>query len=343
MTGRERTLAAINGKYTDRSPVDFFAEDTALNKLFAYLGHNDLELFLDDMCVDIRGFQAKEPEYKQSDNGIYENMWGERFKFLSTEWGDVREDTYGALYNATSLDEIKAFPWPKNDMMDYSLLHEQIIKAKNKNLAVRYGFADIWQRPALVRGLENHLADMVDNPEHVKYMSRKYTDFYLEEYRRAWDASNGEIDIFLVISDVGTQRGPLISLKMFNKFIVPYLIEMTQLIHSFGAKCMFHTCGDIYEFIPSIINCGVDILHPIQPVGSNMKPEALKKYSGQICFHGGIDIQWLLPKGTPGEIREEIRHYSDILNPGYIVCPAHNIQPDTPAENIIAFYEAKNK
>ena len=339
MTSRERTLSAIAGIKTDRPPVDFFAEDAALNRLYAYLGHNDLEAFLDDMQVDIRSFRAIEPECKRLDAGIFENMWGERFKYNAGEWGDMRDDTYGALYKAETLEDIKAFPWPNNDVMDYSRLHGEIKIARSKGLAVRYGFADIWQRPALVRGMENHLADMVDEPDRVHYLSRIFTDFYLEDYRRAWEASGGEIDIFLIISDVGTQRGPLISTRMFDIFIAPYLTEMIELIHSFGAKAMYHSCGDISEFIPKIINCGADILHPIQPVGVNMTPEALKKYSGQICFHGGIDIQWLLPKGTANEIRTEIMRYSNLLSPGYITCPAHNIQPDTPAENMIAFYE----
>jgi len=340
LTGQERTLAAINGEHIDRPPFDFFAEDSALNRLFAYIGNNDLETFLDDMEVDIRGFQAIEPEYKQLGEGVYENMWGERFKYRPDEWGQMREDTYGALYNAESLDEISAFPWPDNDVMDYSKLYEQILKARDKKLAVRYGFADIWQRPAMVRGLENHFADMAGSPENVHYLSRIFTDFYLEDYRRAWEASRGEIDIFFVISDLGTQRGPMISQKMFDEFIAPYLIEMAETIHNFGAKIMFHSCGDISSFIPAIINCGVDILHPIQPVNINMSPENLKRYSGQISFHGGIDVQWLLPKGSVSEIQNEIKRYSSILSPGYIACAAHNFQPDTPAENMIAFFQA---
>ena len=340
MTGRERVLAAVAGKCVDRAPFDFFAEDAALNRLFSYLGYDDLERFLDEFDIDIRGIRAKEPEDKDLGDGFFENMWGERFNYRPGQWGDMREDTYGALYDAKSLDEIKSFPWPDNDAMDYGKLREQVFAVKNKGLAVRYGFADIWQRPALVRGLENHLADMSDDPDRVHYLSRIFTDFYLEDYRRAWEVSKGEIDIFLVISDVGTQRGPLISPGMFDEFIAPYLTEMNDLIRSFGAKSMFHSCGDISAFIPSIIRCGTNILHPIQPVNESMSPQALSKYSGQICFHGGIDIQWLLPHGSPEDIQKEIRKYNNILSPGYITSAAHNFQPDIPAENIVAFYRS---
>jgi len=340
MTGRERTLAALNGQAVDRPPFDFWAEDSTLNRLFSHLGHRNLEQFLDEMQVDIRGFKAGEPAPKDLQNGFYENMWGERFTFHDDEWGLEREDIPGALHEVESLAEIMAFPWPDNDVMDYSKLRDQIGAAREKNLAVRYGFADIWQRPGLVRGLENHLMDMIINPDWVHYLSRKFTDFYLEEYRRAWEASGGDIDIFLVISDLGTQRGPLFSGDMFDEFVGPYLSEIADLVHGFGAKVMLHSCGNISTFIPRIIRCGIDILNPIQPLGSDMSPESLRTYSDQICFHGGIDIQQLLPKGTAEEVQREVRRYAEILGPRYISCPAHLFQPDTPAENIIAYYKA---
>ena len=340
MTGRDRTLATMNGDLVDRPPFDFWAEETTLNRLFYHLGHRNLEQFLDEMQVDIRGFQAGEPDLKILENGFYENMWGERFTFRDSEWGGEREDTQGALSNAESLEEIMAFPWPDNDVMDYSKLREQINVAREKELAVRYGFADIWQRPGLVRGLENHLIDMAINPEWVHYLSRKFTDFYTEEYRRAWAESCGNIDIFLVISDMGTQKGPMFSKAMFGEFVAPYLSEMADVVHAFGAKIMLHSCGNIAMFIPQIIQCGIDILNPIQPLGPEMSPESLKSYSGQICFHGGIDIQHLLPQGTVDEVQKEVRRYAKAFDTGYIACPAHLFQPDTPAENIIAFYKA---
>jgi uroporphyrinogen decarboxylase len=144
----------------------------------------------------------------------------------------------------------------------------------------------------------------------------------------------------MVISDVGAQRGPLMSRTMFDEFIAPYLAEIAEVIHMLGAKIMFHSCGNIAAFIPSIIHCGVDILNPIQPVGREMSPAALAQYQDQLCFHGGIDVQWLLPKGTPHEVHRDVRRYANAFDRGYIACPAHLFQPDTPAENIVAFYQA---
>ena len=95
--------------------------------------------------------------------------------------------------------------------------------------ALIYGFADIWQRPALVRGWEGMFVDMVERPEWAHFLSRKFTDFYKEDYTRAAEATGGRIDLYLVISDLGSQNGPLISPAMFRQFVAPYIAEMVGL------------------------------------------------------------------------------------------------------------------
>ena len=88
---------------------------------------------------------------------------------------------------------------------------------------------------------------------------------------------------------------------------------------------------------------GLDVLDPIQPRAVGMEPEGLKRDFGkQLVFHGGIDIQHTLPFGTPDEVRAEVQRYIQILGPGggYIVAPAHNVQNDVPAANLVARRDA---
>ena len=89
---------------------------------------------------------------------------------------------------------------------------------------------------------------------------------------------------------------------------------------------------------------GIDVLNPVQPRAKDMDHGHLKtQFGNQICFHGGIDIQHVLPRGTPDEVKKEIKRVTESLGSdktGYIFSPAHNIQADTPPENIKAFFEA---
>ena len=340
MSSKERVLAAIARENPDRTPRDFWAEPPTLNRLFAYLGHSDEERLLRELGVDIRHLNALQPPEREISSGVYQNFWGERYVYKPTPWGRMREDISGALAGARSLAELESFLWPTVDYFDYSELKEQC--RRYENYALMYGFADVWQRPALVRGWEGMFLDMVENPDWVHFLCRKFTDFYLEDYTRAAEISEGRVDIFLLISDLGSQKGPLISLAMFREFIAPYLKAMIELIHSFGAFVLFHSCGAIRPFIPDLISLGVDVLDPIQPTGPDMTPESLKAdFGGQLTFHGGIDMQQLLPNGTPEQVRREAQRYCDILGSsgGYILAPAHLFQPDVPPENILACYE----
>lgn len=339
MSSRERVLTALAHQQPDRTPRDFWAEPPTLNRLFQHLGYSDPDRLLDDLSFDIAHLETPpEPEQEVGD-GVFQNFWGERYIYQPTPWGPMREDVAGALATATSMADLENFDWPEPDCLDRSRLREQC--RRHEQRALLYGFADVWQRPALLRGWEGMFVDMVERPDWVHFLGRKFTDFYREDYTRAAEITNGRIDLYLLISDLGSQRGPLISLPMFEQFVAPYLIEMIDHIHALGAKVMFHSCGNVNVFIPRLIELGVDLLDPIQPVGPAMQPEALlAAYGGRIAFHGGIDMQHLLPQGTAEQVAAEARRYCEVLGAagGYILSPAHLFQPDVPPENILAMY-----
>jgi uroporphyrinogen decarboxylase len=341
MTPRERVVTTLNHRKPDRTPRDFWAEPPTWHRFLTYLGYEDRERVLCRLGVDVRHLEVAGPAERAISDGLYQNFWGERYVYRQTPWGPMREDAPGALGNASSFADLQEFVWPTPDQFDYSTLADQC--RTWEEYALLYGFADIWQRPALVRGWEGMFVDMVERPDWVHFLGRKFTDFYKDDYTRAAEASGGRIDLFLLISDLGSQKGPLISLAMFREFVAPYIREMVDCIHGLGAKVLYHSCGSMRLFIPELIALGVDVLDPIQPVGSGMLPEQLQHaFGGQIAFHGGIDMQRLLPHGTPDEVRAEVRRYCETLggSGGYILGPAHLFQPDVPPENILAVYDA---
>lgn len=308
----------------------------------AHVGHDDRDRLLDDLGIDIRHLKIPDPPERDLGDGVFQNFWGERYVYRQTDWGPMREDLPGALADAETFDDLKNFDWPTPDMLDRSPLAKQCRRLDD--YALLYGFADVWQRPSLVRGWERMFIDMVERPDWAHFLSRKFTDFYLEDYARAAEAADGRIDIFLLISDLGGQGGPLISVPMFREFVAPYIKEMADRIHSLGAKVLYHSCGRIAPFIPELIALGVDILDPIQPAGPEMSPEQLAEhFAGRITFHGGMDMQEVLPLGTPDEVRDVASHYCEVLgrDGGYILAPAHLFQPDVPPENILAMYQTE--
>mgnify|MGYP000421492683 CR=1 FL=1 len=146
--------------------------------------------------------------------------------------------------------------------------------------------------------------------------------------------------------DFGNQNGPLVPLSLWRRFFKPGFKAYIDLAHRFGLKVMHHTCGSVRDLIPDFIECGLDILQSLQPRARGMDLAELKREFGHdLCFHGGVDIQELLPRGTPEDIRREVKRLIDVGSPGggYIISTAHNILPDVPIENVLALYEAYAK
>jgi uroporphyrinogen decarboxylase len=242
------------------------------------------------------------------------------------------------------MEELVNFEWPTVDMMDYTHVRRQC--EKYNDYAIVYGFGDIFTRPSIVRGFETFLLDMHDNPEFVHFLVKKFTDFYIEEYTRAYKESGNRIDIFLVMSDLATQLAPLIAPAMFDEYIAPNMKRLADRIHELGAYFFYHTCGEAYRFYDRLISCGVDIIDPMQRTSAIMDPENLcAEFGSRVCFHGGISVQTTLPYGTPEEVRAEVRRYADAFrnNSGYICSSAHYMQHDTPPQNILALYDEIQK
>jgi uroporphyrinogen decarboxylase len=102
-----------------------------------------------------------------------------------------------------------------------------------------------------------------------------------------------------------------------------------------------HSCGSVYALIPQLIDMGLTILNPIQPLARNMDPARLRaEFAGRIAFHGGVDVQELLPRARPEQVREKVVRLSKLLGEegGYVMAGSHHIQADTPLANLLAMY-----
>jgi uroporphyrinogen decarboxylase len=120
---------------------------------------------------------------------------------------------------------------------------------------------------------------------------------------------------------------------------------LTGLAHRYGAFYQQHSCGAVREIVPSLIKAGVDILEPLQKV-NGMEIDGLKRdFGSRICFHGGIDTQFVLPHSTPEQVEAETRHYIDVLakGGGYILMASQWFESDVPVANIDAIYRTDRR
>jgi uroporphyrinogen decarboxylase len=131
---------------------------------------------------------------------------------------------------------------------------------------------------------------------------------------------------------------------MFDRLVVPYFRERIARTKALGIRYYWHhSCGSVTELLDQIIDCGVDILNPVQTSAAGMDPATLKaRFGNRLVFWGGVDVQQFLPRATPPEVRCTVRDLIETLgrDGGYVIAPAHNMQDDVPAANIVAWREA---
>ena len=306
------------------------------------MGHDDRDRLLDDLQVDVRHLDVAGPAERPIGDGVFQNLWGERYVYRPTPWGPMREDVHGELVDAQSLDDLKDFPWPSPDQLDYASLADAC--RRYEPYALQYGFADVWQRPGWSAAGKACSSIWSSGPTgSTSSAASSPTSTARITAARRRQAAGGSIS-YLLISDLGSQGGPLISRTMFREFVTPYIREMADCIHGLGGKVLFHSCGSISSLIPDLIEPGRRRSRPDPAARSlEMSPERLKaNFGDRLCFHGGIDMQRLLPHGSPEEVRAEVCRYCQTLgrDGGYILGPAHLFQPDVPPENILAVYDA---
>ncbi|MFH1614399.1 MAG: uroporphyrinogen decarboxylase family protein [Planctomycetota bacterium] len=351
---KQRVLDAISHKPYDRIPRDFWSTPETDRKLLQHFGLQHREQLLDNFDVDITYIQGPRytgPPLKQYDDQSSDDIWAVRRKRSYTGQGDKKQSyetvVHSPLKDTANIDEILSYGhWPNPDDYDYTCIRQQCSQAGQRAV---FFMGDRLNRiaqlkPAMyLRGMEQILMDSVLNPDIFKTVIGKIAEFYNEYLARILAEADGMIDVVVTGDDFGTQNGLILSRQLWREHLYPGFKNFIDICHSFNVPVMHHTCGGIYEIIPDMIEAGLDILNPLQPNTYAMDFGRIKsEFGDQICFHGGISIQTNLPFGTPGDVRNEVKQAFSTLGKktGYIACTAHNIQADTPVENIIALIEA---
>jgi uroporphyrinogen decarboxylase len=195
-----------------------------------------------------------------------------------------------------------------------------------------------------LRGLEQWLCDLVTDPGFCEAMLDQTLKFWLDWFRLFLDEVGDVVDVIMIGDDLAGQRGPLFNPAIYRRLIKPRHKQLVQYLRSrTQARIWYHTCGACTQFIPDLIDNGVQVLNPVQISAQGMQPGELKRRFGdKLAFWGGgVDAQHVLPRGTPAEVAANVRqNLADLMaGGGYVFNNVHNIQGEVPPENILAMYD----
>lgn len=206
--------------------------------------------------------------------------------------------------------------------------------------------APFLKHPKGIRSVEEWYISTVTRQDYLHNIFDRQTDIVLENLQKINEAAGEYIDVIYICgTDFGTQSGTFCSLDTFKNLYMPYYKKMNDWIHqNTDWKTFKHSCGAIESFIDYFVEAGFDILNPVQCSAPGMEPEKLKeKYGEKIVFWGGgVDTQNTLPFGKPEEVREQVLKRCEIFSRGggFVFSSIHNIQANTPVENIVAMIDA---
>lgn len=256
---------------------------------------------------------------------------------------------------------------PRDNTEDFSLLSDEDIewyrshaeryyKETDRGLLVNIpgaAFGDISHVPAPwlkhtkgIREMEEWYISTVLRPDYIKAVFEKQLEIATINITKLMDALGDMVQAaFWSGADFGSQRGLLSSLDTYRSLFKPFHIKINDLIHRGSSwKTFMHSCGAISELIPELIEVGFDVLNPVQCSADNMEPEYLKREFGKYVtfWGGGVNTQKTLPFGTPDEVYAEVTERLRIFGKGggFVFCPIHNVQAQTPIENLLAMFKA---
>jgi len=227
----------------------------------------------------------------------------------------------------------------------------------NTDLAITAGFpgtafgdialvpAPFLKHPKGIRDLEEWYVSTVTRRAYVTEVFARQAEIAVANLERIHQAVGNRVHVlWLDGTDLAAQDTLFCSPDTYRELYLPYSKQLNDWIHAHTAwKTMKHCCGGCEPLIEGFIEAGFDVLNPVQCSARWMDPQGLvDRYGGRIVFWGGgVDTQKTLPFGTPEEVRSEVAERVEIFSRknGYVFNPIHNIQCNTPTENVLAMFE----
>ncbi len=371
MTHRERVQITLNHQKPDHIPRDLGGRvssmmQNAYTALKTHMGLDECgydtinpdwytveefdERVMEYLDIDFRRvFLKGSSEYKRVDNE--DGTWIDELGFTRRYSGQYGEMIDHPLQHVETIQDIEKFRFfnPRDPARVEGLKDRVKYLSNETDYAITAAGAvgGILETCCWFRGFDQFPIDLMIEKELAHCLLEKYTSYCENLMDTFLDVVGPYLHMVEMADDLGSQTNLLISPELYREMILPYYKRLIKRIKSkTDAKIFHHSCGAVTKAGNLLVDAGVDVLNSLQPRAAGMDSTYLKdSFGDKLCFHGGIDIQEVLPNGTSHDVEEEVKRRIAIWAPegGYIFCAAHNIQTDIPAENILTMYGAAEK
>ena len=347
MTDRENYLAIARRQGYEYMPVHFSMCPSLKAKFNEYIQTH--ELFIPQTPAKVKALPMITSP-KEAFDGYFASA---PLKPGSTvdAWGVGHEPGSAAAFHMThmrnpmadldSVEQIETYPFPvfTDEGADRQRAMTEAFHAQGR--AVMGDLCcSIWEQAWYLRGMENLFCDMMSEDPIAELLLDKVTDVAV---RQMESLARAGVDSVYFGDDIGMQRTLMMSESLYCQWLKPRLARLIKAAKDINPDIIiiYHSCGYIKEFIPHLIDAGIDVINPVQPESMEFK-QIHDEFGEVLSFHGTIGTQSVMPFGTPSDVRKKVFENLDIAGKkgGLFVAPTHLLEPDVPIENIVAYIRA---
>lgn len=333
MTERERVTASVNKGRIDAIPWQFDLTEAVKDKLKAFYGTRDFQSATGDHMVFVNPGPPAGFVNIESDPRFVRNEFGSVWRHAAPD-NDVGD--WGGLVSYP-LDEpsMDGYAFP-DGALEGRWQHASSVRIEHPRRFVVAGGYGLFEAAWGICGFQNYLSYFASSPKFVEKLTEKLADYscaVTEQLARM------DLDGIRFGDDWGFQDSLMISPELWRRLLKPYYRRIYETARNVGLIVMIHSCGNITELLPDLIDIGVEVVHPLQPEAMDVV-YCKKEFGRDLAFWGGIGSQSTLPKGSVDDVRCEVRSRLELFRDGgFILAPAGAAPTDTPAENIAAMVD----
>ncbi len=331
MNGKQRILAALSRQIPDRVPTfEWFIDSQVGLALTNSSGILDIVAGLDLDAVNLR------PTYEKKflDNDTFVDEWGAQRRMT----GDALPALIASPIQDVTRHTDYAFPDP-DAAYRFDAIEETLQRFGDERAIVfnlRDGFSDV--RDLL--GYENSLMAMLLEPQAYRELLTRAVEYNLQlaaEARRRFG-----LEIVATTDDVANANGLLMRPETYFDVVAPGFRQAISGYKQLGYICIKHCDGKVDAVCDFWVECGIDCLDPIDPVGGHSMADMKARYGDRICLKGNIDCTGALCDGSTAEVAEQVRLCIEAGAPGggLIVSSSNTIHRGVKPDNYRAMLDA---